>query len=299
MPPSEDRSATPEHPDLRHLIRAATTILTEAQVPSAEADAITLAEYVLGIDRLVLVMPPPLPEEFTADYAAVVERRRRREPLQHITGRAHFRHLVLQVRPGVFIPRPETEVVAEHAVSAAHAVRRAGRDPLVADLCCGAGPIAVSVASEVPGSSVLAVDAEGAAVDLTLANAAAARVRIRAMVADVRQEDLLAEHEGQVDVLVANPPYIPPDAVPQQREVREHDPDLALYGGGPDGLDIPRAVIRAAARLLRPSGVFIMEHAEVQAGAVRDVVSDTGGFTEVATAEDLSGRARMVLARRR
>lgn len=293
MPPGE------EHPDLRALIRAAADVLTDAGVPSPAADATTLAEHVLGADRVVLALPPPLPADFTARYATVVERRRRREPLQHITGTAHFRYLRLHVRPGVFIPRPETETVAEQAITAARTSAQHGHRPLVVDLCCGAGPIALSVAAEVPGSRVLAIDADPGAVDLTAHNAATAGLTVEVSHGDVREPDLLRHVDGLVDVLVANPPYIPPDAVPRQQEVREHDPDLALYGGGPDGLQIPRAVITAAQRLLRPGGAFIMEHAEVQHRAVRHAVQATGSFTQVATAADLSGRPRMVLARRR
>lgn len=292
MSPAEDA------PGLRALVRAAAAVLTDAGVPSPAADAAALAEHILGVDRLVLVLAPPLPPDFTARYAEAVERRRHREPLQHITGRTYFRHLQLQVRPGVFIPRPETEVVAERAITAARAAQQAGRRPLVVDLCCGAGPIALSVAAEAPGARVVAVDAEPAAVELTRQNAARADLPVQVQRGDVRDATLLTHLDGQVDVLVANPPYIPPDAVPRQPEVRDHDPDLALYGGGRDGLEIPRAVIEAAQRLLRPGGAFIMEHAEVQGDAARQVVHDTGAFTEVSTAADLSGRSRMVLARR-
>lgn len=268
-------------------------------MPSPVHDARELAAYVLGVEQLIPALPPPLPADFTARYADVVERRRRREPLQLITGYAHFRHLRLRVRSGVFIPRPETEVVTEHAVAEARAVQGRGRVPVVADLCCGAGPIALSAAHEVPGTLVLAVDANPAAVSLTDHNATEAGLQVNTVHADVRDPDLFRDHQGQVDVVAANPPYIPPDAQPRQQEVRDHDPHLALYGGGADGLEVPRAVIAAAGRLLRPGGLLVMEHAEVQGAAVRAAVVETGEFTQVSTAPDLAGRPRMVLARRR
>jgi release factor glutamine methyltransferase len=194
----------------------------------------------------------------------------------------------------VFVPRPETEVVAQAAIDAAAGLV----SPLVVDLCCGAGPIAISVATEVPGSRVVAVDLSAEAVALTRRNAVAAGVgALRIEQADVSDPGLLADLAGTVDVLVANPPYIPPDAVPLEPEVRDHDPDLALYGGGADGLDTPRAVLAAALRLLRPGGVLVMEHAEVQDAAVRALAIDLG-LKEVRTIADLTGRPRAVVATR-
>lgn len=285
-------------PTLRQLVEGATLVLAEAGVGSPRVDAVALAGHALGVDRLVLAMAPEVPPGFPTAYAGLVERRRRREPLQHITGRTAFRHLDLAVRPGVFVPRPETEVVAQHAIDEAAAVRGRGAAALVVDLCCGTGPIALAVAHEVPGTGVVAVDASPEAIALTRANAASYRLDVRVETGDVTDPGLLHELAGLVDVVVANPPYIPPDAVPVDVEVRDHDPDLALYGGGTDGLDTPRAVVRAAVRLLRPGGLLVMEHAEGQAAAVRRDVTGTGAFVDVRTAADLTGRDRMVLARR-
>lgn len=279
-------------PTLRQAVRDAGRALAEAGVPSAEHDARALAEHLLGTTPLALAPEPDA--AFHEAYARLVARRASREPLQHIVGWAPFRYLRLTVRPGVFVPRPETEAVVDVAL----AELRAGDRPCLAvDLCCGAGGIAIAMASEA-GARVVAVDAEPAAVRLTAENAAACGAELRAELGDVRDPDLLAELVGQVDVVVANPPYIPPGARPVDPEVRDHDPELALYGGGPDGLEVPRAVAAAAARLLRDGGLFVMEHADVQGPAARAMVTATGDFEDVRTRPDLTGRDRMVVARR-
>src|SRR5699024_6685579 len=232
---------------LRELVQAATAVLTGAGVPSPGVDARALAAHVLGTDRLDLVDPPEPGPQFMSRYAELVERRRRREPLQHITGRAPFRYLELTVWPGVFVPRPETELVAEAAIEAA---RGYGSRPLVVDLCSGSGAIALALAQEVPGAQVVAVELGEQPVRAITENAGRLGLQVQVVQADATAATTLADLAGAVDVVVANPPYIPPDAVPQDLEVREHDPDLALYGGGPDGLEVPRGVLATATRLL-------------------------------------------------
>ncbi|MDQ7991640.1 MAG: peptide chain release factor N(5)-glutamine methyltransferase [Propionicimonas sp.] len=289
--------AAPPVPRWRDLIDGAARILAEAGVPSPAHDARALAAHVLGLERLIGIGAVEVAPGEAAVFAGLVDRRRLREPLQHLVGSTGFRHLVLAVEPGVFVPRPETEVVAQVAIDEAARLAARGTHPLVVDLCCGAGGIAISVATEVPASHVVAVDLSPAAVRLTRRNAASAGVgAIRIEQADVREVELLADLVGAVDVVVSNPPYIPPDAVPVEPEVRDHDPDLALYGGGLDGLDLPRAVAAAARRLLRPGGLFVMEHAEVQAAAAREMADDAG-FTDLLTVDDLTGRARALVAR--
>ena len=286
-------------PGLRAYVDGATAVLTEAGVPSPRHDALALAAYALGLPRVEPVMAPPLPEGFAAEYAGLVERRRTREPLQHIVGHTVFRYVTLRVEPGVFVPRPETETVAQLAVDEAAAVAARGRRPLVVDLCTGTGAIAVSVDTEVPTSRVVAVDLSDEAVGLARHNAGAvASLDLRVVQGDVRDPALLADLDGTVDVVVSNPPYIPPDAVPLDPEVRDHDPDVALYGGGSDGLDVPRAVIEAAARLLAPGGLLVMEHAEVQDAQARHAAVATGAFEDVRTVPDLTGRPRTLVARR-
>lgn len=297
--PGVDLGPTAGRPGLRALVDAAARLLDEAGVASPRHDALALAAHVLGRERVDLVLPPPLPDDFAARFAGLVDRRRRREPLQHLVGSTGFRYLTLSVEPGVFVPRPETEVVAGAAVDEAARLVAAGTEPVVVDLCCGSGAIAVSVATEVPVARVTAVDLSEQAVALTARNGAAAGAdTLRVLRGDVADPGLLAELAGRVHVLVSNPPYIPPDAEPVDPEVRDHDPDLALYGGGADGLDVPRAVLVAAVRLLVPGGLLVMEHAEVQAAAARAAAASTGALVDVRTVDDLTGRPRMLVARR-
>ncbi|MFB9954472.1 peptide chain release factor N(5)-glutamine methyltransferase [Cellulomonas denverensis] len=285
-------------PALRAMVDGATRLLADAGVGSPRHDALALAAHALDLPRVDLVLPPPVPEGFAAAYAELVDRRCRREPLQHIVGSTVFRYLTMRVRPGVFVPRPETEQVAQVAVDEAARLASLGQEPVVLDLCCGAGGIALSVATEVSGTRVTAVDASLDAVALSTENARLAGADLTVLTGDVRDRTLLADLAGRVDVLVSNPPYIPPDAVPVDPEVRDHDPDLALYGGGADGLDVPRAVIDAAVRLLAPGGLLVMEHAEVQDARARAAAVATGAFVEVRTDPDLTGRPRMLVARR-
>jgi release factor glutamine methyltransferase len=291
-------------PSLRALVRGGAKVLAEAGVPSPDHDAEELAAHVLGLPRSDLVRQPDVPAGFAREYAELIERRRQREPLQRILGYAFFRHVRVAVNDahgsGAFVPRPETEVVAQIAVDEAAGLVAEGRVPLVVDLCCGTGVIGLSVDVEVPGTRVVAVDLSETAVALTRRNhGACGSSTMRVEQADAGAPDTLADLDGLVDVVVANPPYIPPDTEPLEPEVRDHDPDLALYGGGPDGLDVPRSVVTTAARLLRDGGLFVMEHADAQGAAVRGIVESRGDFDDVRTLADLTGRDRMVVARRR
>jgi release factor glutamine methyltransferase len=276
---------------LAEALAEAAKLLAEAGVPSPRVDAELLAAHLLGESagrvRALALTGAPEPE----GLAELVAERARRVPLQHLTGKAYFRHLELDVGPGVFIPRPETETVAQHAIDAAR--RTPGAK--VVDLGTGSGAIAGSIASEVPGAEVYAVELS------ELAHAWAARNLEPLGVALVRGDlrTALGEHDGTFDVVVSNPPYIPPDAVPVDPEVAEHDPELALYGGGADGMELPRATAASAARLLKSGGYFIMEHAEVQAAAVSKLLVDAGCWNDVATVSDLTGRERATAAVKR
>jgi len=286
-------------PHLRSLVAEASKRLADAGVPSPEHDARELVAFAMGLERIPAINP-----EITADHArrfeALLARRVAREPLQHIVGSTVFRYATLLVRAGVFVPRPETEVVAQVAIDEASVIAATGHQPLVVDLCCGAGGIALSVATEVPSAVVHAVDASREAVNLTVANAQAlGATRVSVVTGDVADQSLLTDLDGRVDVLVSNPPYIPSDAIPLDPEVRDYDPPAALFGGGIDGLDVPNAVVVAAARLLRPGGLFVMEHADVQGESTRTLAMLTGSFTSIETRQDLAGRDRMLVARRR
>lgn len=286
-------------PHLRSLVAEASKRLADAGVPSPEHDARELVAFAMGLERIPAINP-----EITADHArrfeALLARRVAREPLQHIVGSTVFRYATLLVRAGVFVPRPETEVVAQVAIDEASVIAATGHQPLVVDLCCGAGGIALSVATEVPSAVVHAVDASREAVNLTVANARAlGATRVSVVTGDVADQSLLTDLDGTVDVLVSNPPYIPSDAIPLDPEVRDYDPPAALFGGGVDGLDVPNAVVVAAARLLRPGGLFVMEHADVQGESTRTLAMLTGSFTSIETRQDLAGRDRMLVARRR
>lgn len=293
---------TPDSLGLAAALRRAELVLADAGVPSPRVDAELLAAHLLGVSRGELQVAAILGRPTPAGLADLVARRATRVPLQHLTGTAPFRGLELAVGPGVFVPRPETEQVAQVAVDEAAAVVRAGREVLVVDLCTGSGAIALAVAHEVAGAVVHAVEldalahawAERNVREVAVALPPASRVALHR--GDARTA--LAELDGTVDVVVANPPYVPPGAVPIDPEVADHDPAVALYGLGADGLEVPRGIVAAAARLLRPGGLLVLEHAEVQENAARDMVDRTGAFTAARTGADLTGRARMVIARR-
>ncbi len=281
----------------RHEVSRARVALEDAGVPSPEADAITLAAFVLGAEpadmRRRMVMGDPAETAFVERYAGLVAERAARIPLQHLTGRAAFRYLELQVGPGVFVPRPETEMVAGLAIDAA---RAAGPGAVVVDLCTGSGVIALAVKHEVP-------DAEVYAVELT-AEAHAWAVRNR----DTLRLDVVVEQgdatrafpdlQGAVDVVVSNPPYIPTGAVPVDPEVRDHDPSEALYGGSADGLAVPLAVAARAAALLKPGGVLVMEHADTQGASLPAGLAAAGSWLDIVDLPDLAGRPRATRAHR-
>ena len=273
---------------LADAVSAATDILRDAGVPSPRVDAELLADHLLnvGLGRLRAMMlgDAPAPE----GYEALVAERASRVPLQHITGVAYFRYLELAVGPGVFVPRPETEsvvqLVIDHVRGMAH--------PRIVDLGTGSGAIAGSIAHEVPGAEVHAVEFS------PFAHAWAAKnlgpLGVRLVLGDLR--NALPELNGTFDVVVSNPPYIPAEAVPNEPEVALHDPPEALYGGGADGMELPTAAAASAARLLRPGGYFVMEHAEVQAGWISHHLAGSGNWTGIRTHLDLNGKERATSA---
>ncbi|MGY1842149.1 peptide chain release factor N(5)-glutamine methyltransferase [Modestobacter sp. SYSU DS0875] len=270
--------------------------LAEAGVESPRVDAELLLAAVLGTSRAGLLTAGDVSAAAADRFAGWVGLRADRVPLQHLTGTAPFRHLELAVGPGVFVPRPETELIVGWVLD-----RIAGRDaPLVVDLGTGSGAIALSVAHEHPGARVVAVERDAGAIEWTRHNARAraaagdAPVDVRA--GDMTDPRLLTELDGAVDVVVSNPPYVP-DGAGLPREVADHDPPLALWGG-PDGLDVVRGLLDTAARLLRPGGWLAIEHADQQGASLPALVRAHGGWTEVADHADLAGRPRYATAQR-
>ena len=279
---------------LRRLVRESGERLKAAGVASPEHDARELAEWILGTQ---LPLVDGADEAFAATYEKAVQRRAAREPLQRITGRMFFRGLELECRPGVFIVRPETEVVAGVAIEAVLARERGGvaGGPLVVDLCTGSGAIAAAVAAEVPAARVIAVElADDAVVAAVAACERHAPGRVRVVQADAAAPSTLAGLDGSVDVVVTNPPYVPAGAL-EDVETASYDPRLALFGGGEDGLDLPVALVRRAAALLHGGGLLVMEHDAGQGRALREAAL-AGGFREASTGQDLTGRDRFLRA---
>jgi release factor glutamine methyltransferase len=270
-------------------VRDATRALAEAGVASPAHDAEELAAHVLGLSRSRLVLLDRLPAGAAERYAALVRERAARVPLQHLTGVAGFRRLELAVGPGVFVPRPETEVLVEWALA------QLAPGALVVDLCAGSGAVALAIADEAPGATVHAVELEEHALAWARRNVERTGLPVMLHQGDVADPSVLVSLTGTVDLITANPPYIPVGAG-VEREVAEHDPPAALWGGE-DGLVVVRAVERAAARLLRPGGVVGVEHADRQGESVPAVFA-RAGWADVEDHPDLVGRPRFTTARK-
>ncbi|MEU5835171.1 peptide chain release factor N(5)-glutamine methyltransferase [Streptomyces diacarni] len=271
-------------------VAQATQRLADAGVDSPRFDAEELAAFVHGVGRGELHRVADA--DFDARYWEAVARREAREPLQHITGRAFFRYLELHVGAGVFVPRPETESVVGWAIDAVRAMDVA--EPLIVDLCTGSGAIALALAQEVPRSRVHAVELDESALEWARRNVEGSRVSLHH--GDARSA--LRELDGQVDLVISNPPYIPlTEWEYVAPEARDHDPQLALFSGE-DGLDVIRGLERAAHRLLRPGGVVVIEHADTQGGQVPWIFTEDRGWADAADHPDLNNRPRFATARR-
>ncbi len=298
-------------PRSRDLLADAATTLAAVGVPSPQVDALLLLEHATGRPRHELRLGTEVTAEQAAEFGDLVSRRAERLPVQHLVGRAPFRYLELQVGPGVFIPRPETELIVDEVLR--HLAASGPRSPVIVDLCTGSGALAIALASEVPRAQVLAVELSDEALAWTARNVQATQAAVAAvgstltlLAGDATQvaepDGAWARWRGRVDVVVTNPPYVPDAAVPREPEVRDHDPAVALYGG-PDGLDLVRPLLRQAATLLRPGGLLLVEHADAQGeqagqagvpAAARALHGGDGApvWSEVVDLVDLAGRPR-------
>jgi len=281
---------------LQTALRAASARLGAAGVESPEHDARALAVHALGLAKPGdLVLVDDLDGDQATAFEELVNRRAERVPLQHLVGTVGFRHIELEVGPGVFVPRPETESVVQWAVDALRGVP----DPLCVDLCAGSGTIAFALANEVPGATVHAVELDPDSLAWTRRNAAK---RVEAGDPEVHlhlgdAEHALPELDGTLDLVASNPPYVATtEAHIPDPEVLDHDPGVALWAGE-DGLDVVRLVEKAARRLLKPGGLLVVEHSDRQGASAPALLQATGGWSEVQDHRDYAGRDRFVTAR--
>ena len=277
-------------------LRDLASAFAEAGIESAQADAELLLAHVLGISRGQLQAKALVGETLTQQQLDLIDplasRRIAREPLQHLTGIAYFRRLELSVGRGVFVPRPETEAVVQLAIDE---LNRLAGNPIAIDLGTGSGAIALAMATEVPHARVFAVEKSTEAFIFTRTNFERYEsTGARLVLGDLTEE--FQELNGTAQVVVSNPPYIPTEAVPRDIEVRDFDPELALYGGE-DGMAVMNLVSASAKRLLVPGGLLVVEHADSQAEQVCQLLL-AQGWSEVTKHQDLTGRDRAVTARR-
>jgi release factor glutamine methyltransferase len=274
---------------LRCAIDSATTLLAEAGIDSARYDAEELAAHLAGTERGRLALLASPDDSFFDHYRDSVAARSRRVPLQHLIGTAAFGPLTLSVGPGVFIPRPETESMLEWAMT-----QRLPDSALIVDLCTGSGALALGLARHWPAARVIGVDDSDEALDYARTNSAGTPVEL--LRADVTAPGVLGELDGRVDLLVSNPPYVP-EGAELEPEVLDHDPSHAVFGG-PDGMTVITALVGLAERLLRPDGLFAVEHDDTTSALTVEMICSTASFEAVVPRCDLTGRPRFVTARR-
>ena len=269
--------------------------LADAGIDSVDADVRELLEWACDVSSQ-WDLPTELNEEQAEKLRSAVGERALRIPLQHVTSRMFFRGLTLAARPGVFVVRPETEVLAGLAIDEAMSVVASRGEARVVDLCAGSGAIGLAVAIETTRTEVWAVEKEAEPFALACQNRDAVGVPcLHLERGDATDPATLAHLDAMVDVVVTNPPYVPADEMPTQPEASA-DPHVALYGGSPDGTEIPVRIMRRALTLLRPGGVLLMEHSPSQDELLRDHAR-AAGFVDVSTRLDLTGRPRFLHAR--
>ena len=276
--------------------------LKNAGVPSPRFDAESLVAFCLGIERTRVGLVKEIDEDKYRELEKLVEKRVRRIPLQHLLGEQGFRRLVLEVGPGVFIPRPETEILVEASVRYLKDLNNERN--IVIDLCSGSGAIALAIATEISNSDVYAVEKSSDAFSYltkNISNNSQKLIEVNSKVITINSSirnpiPELEDLKGNVDAVVSNPPYIPSKMIPREPEVKEHEPELALYGGQ-DGLDLVRLVISQAKKLLKPGGFIAIEHADVQGSNVEEtgvpfLLLESKAFKNVEDRRDLNGLPR-------
>jgi len=263
----------------------------------AEIEAEHLLAHTLGLSRMDLHNPLTVENALAAigdmtvveeTFWKLLDRRCAHEPLQYLTGVAYFRHLEIKVGPGVLVPRPESELLVESVLT--HIEKLSGAVSVV-DLGSGSGALALAIATEAPQTHVIAVEKSSEAIHWLKENVSFIDEKVR-----ILESDVATALEGvKCDVVIANPPYVP-DSQELPRDVADHEPAVALFGGA-DGMKSPRLFISAAGRLLKSGGFLAIEHHEEQGGAIADVLS--ADFTDILLHKDLTGRPRFTTAVRR
>lgn len=281
--------------EIKAILRAAKAQLSESNI--SEVDAEHLLAHILGLTRMDLHNPVVLEATLLGfsdqniveeQFFDLLDRRLNFEPLQYLTGTAPFRHLDIQVGPGVLVPRPESELLVEAVLQ--H-IKNLPQPVSVVDLGAGSGALSLAIATEAPASRVIAVEKSPEALVWLKKNVSHIAENVRVVEGDVA--DVLLGIK--CDVVIANPPYIR-QGQKLPRDVEAFEPHVALFGG-PTGLEIPHMFIEAAARLLKPQGVLVIEHGEDQAEEIAKLLDVD--FSEVASHDDLVGRPRWSSAVRR
>jgi release factor glutamine methyltransferase len=281
--------------EIKQILRSAKERLSSAGIN--EVDAEQLFAYVVGISRMDLHNPIKLEEALKSlgdfgviedTFAKLISRRANHEPLQYLTGIAYFRHLEIEVGPGVLVPRPESELLVDAVLTHIENLSDRAGEISVIDLGAGSGALALAIATEAPKSRVIAVEKSPEAIYWLKKNVAAISENVRVVESDVTD----ALPGIKCDIVIANPPYVP-DSQPLPRDVAEHEPGIALYGGV-TGIEIPALFISAASRLLKSGGVLAIEHTEVQGDDIASLLEKD--FIEVTLHKDLTDRPRWTSA---
>lgn len=284
---------------MAELLESATKKLDSAGIENSLLESELILSFVtnrnVGELRAAVILNKGLTADEAQNAMMIIEQRAQRVPLQHLTGLAAFRGIELEVGPGVFVPRPETEIVTQFAID--ELLADASEEPVMIDFCTGSGAIALAVATEVLQARIWAVELEEEAYGWAKRNVARlGNDRVELVNADVTKEiPELAHLRGMASVVISNPPYVPTGAVPRDAEVRDHDPQSALYSGA-DGLDMIRVLSKKAKPFLRLGGLFVLEHAEHQGASVRKILGEDG-WKNVTTHQDMTRRDRATIAR--